>query len=135
MLKILFYLRNGNGISLRFHEEVESQVSDDVKEVYKRFEDIKKRLRQPPKNNTILVFLAVDWMDLANILSIHDMLRGIRLILILPDHEENTISVGHELYPRFISFIDNDLSEVAAILHKMMGEIKSENYSSTGDGS
>ncbi len=53
--------------------------------------------------------------------SMKDLIGDIRIILILPDTEGDTISLGHKLYPRFASYADGNFKDVAAVLEKMLG--------------
>ncbi len=119
-MRVLFYWRPETSEEKRFQQIVESPVIDVEKEIFQSIEDLTVRLRQPLYDEIIAVFMITDQNDLSDILPIHHLLRCIRLILVLPDHEETTISKGLELYPRFISYIDSDFSDVTAVLEKMI---------------
>jgi hypothetical protein len=41
----------------------------------------------------------------------------------LPDRKPETIKIGYQLEPRFLSFIDKGYSEVKAVLRKMRESI------------
>jgi len=43
-----------------------------------------------------------------------------RIILILPDEDNETITMGHTLFPRFSTYADSDFKDVAAVLKKMI---------------
>lgn len=47
-----------------------------------------------------------------------ELLFGAFLILILPDTEKKTISLGHALRPRYLTQPSGDLIDVGAILEK-----------------
>jgi hypothetical protein len=87
-------------------------------EVYRNIESLSRRLRQPGADQGIAVLLVANKDDLLDILSIRDLLRNVRIILILPDKEEDTIAKGHMLRPRFLSYIDSDFADVFAVLAK-----------------
>ena len=38
----------------------------------------------------------------------------------LPDREANTITIGHSLHPRFLTYIDSDFVELAGVLVRML---------------
>jgi hypothetical protein len=40
----------------------------------------------------------------------------LKTILVLPDSEQETVTLGHELRPAYIAFKDSDFSDVAAVL-------------------
>ena len=75
----------------------------------------------------IVVFLALDHDDLAFILSQKKLISDYRLIMILPDSNEESVSKGHSLYPRFLTYRDGDFKDVAAVLEKMLKYIDSQN--------
>jgi len=75
----------------------------------------------------VIVFLALDHDDLAFVLSQKKFLSDYRLIMILPDSNEESISKGHSLYPRFLTYRDGDFKDVAAVLEKMLEYMNSQN--------
>lgn len=72
------------------------------------------------RGETIGVLFAADRQDLANLLSIQDLLDDVRIILVLPDDKKETVSAGHRLRPRYISYAGGNFEDVAAVLNKMM---------------
>ena len=58
--------------------------------------------------------------ELAEILSIHYLLRNMKIVLILPDKTEATISKGHSLRPRYLGYMEDDFRDVGAVLKKMV---------------
>ncbi len=74
-----------------------------------------------------IVFLALGHDDLAFILSQKKLISDYRLIMILPDSNEESVSKGHSLYPRFLTYRDGDFKDVAAVLEKMLEYMNSQN--------
>ena len=66
------------------------------------------------------VLLAASKGQLSELLSLRELLNDVRIILILPDRGRETISQGHLLRPRFLSYADGDLTDVIAVLSKML---------------
>jgi len=58
--------------------------------------------------------------DLTELLPIIDLFRRVRIILLLPDRKPETIKIGYQLEPRFMSFVDRGFEEVRAVLAKMI---------------
>ncbi|MBF0510583.1 MAG: hypothetical protein HQK57_16890 [Deltaproteobacteria bacterium] len=54
------------------------------------------------------------------LLLIRDLLLDVKMILILPDKEENTVAVGHALYPRYMTYADGDLQDVVEVIKKCL---------------
>jgi hypothetical protein len=119
-MNLLLYTTAAEGIGARLQRTIETLVPKEKLEVSWTLDRLSCRLRQPKDDFTIAVLLAASRNDLADILSIHDLLCDIRIILILPDRENDTIAWGHSLQPRYLSYIDSDFTDVAAVLGKMM---------------
>ncbi len=73
------------------------------------------------------VLLATSKDAFSEILSISGLFHDVPIILVLPDREAETVAKGHTLYPRFMAYIDGDLTDVAAVLGKMLGSYNSRN--------
>ncbi len=106
-------------------EEYEQRLMDSLPKVEniqicRTIKGLSQRLRQPSFGSLIAVLHASDLDDLKGLVAIGDLLSGIPLILILPDSDRETIRLGHSLFPRFISYVWSDLSNVCAVLSKML---------------
>lgn len=88
-------------------------------ELYRTIDSLCRRLQQPRNNLNIAVLFAASREELENIVSVRDLLYDIRIILILPDRESDTISKGHSLLPRFLTFTDGDFKDVKAVVSRM----------------
>lgn len=118
-MRLLFYSTAIKGAGERLQKIIEALIPEEKREVYRTIGHLAHRLRQPTINSSVAVLLAATEKDLSDILSIRDLFGDLRLIVILPDHESKTIARGHSLRPRFLSTIDSNFSEVAAVLDKM----------------
>ena len=119
-MNLLFYARVTDDIENRLQRMIEGLVPKDDTEIYRTIDSFANRLRQPRYNLAVAVLLAASRQDLLDLLSIRDLLDGIRIILVLPDREDGTIAKGHRLYPRFLTYADSDFLDVAAVLSKML---------------
>jgi hypothetical protein len=88
--------------------------------VFQNTDDLSRNLCQPTDDPTIVALLAHDKKDLLDIVSIRHMLSDVPLILILPDREEGTATMGYALTPRFLTYVDSNMEEVVAVLEKML---------------
>ncbi len=105
---------------------IEPLVSENQVENYCSIKELKERLQRPRRGELVGIFMPSSEEDLSNLLSINHLVRDIRIILVLPDRDEKTISIGHSLRPRFLTYADGDLSDVAAVMNKMMGHPEAE---------
>jgi hypothetical protein len=83
-------------------------------------EDLARRLRSPNKSLRVAVILAACPKKLEGLQSLGPLLENLRLILILPDAGPQTIAQAHSLRPRYLTNIDSDFQDVAAVLKKML---------------
>jgi hypothetical protein len=82
--------------------------------------DLSHRLQELQKNLPILIILISTKDELIDVLSFRNLLFGFRLILILPDSEEETVALGHRLRPNFLTYLYSNAKEIKAVLEKML---------------
>lgn len=120
-MNILLYRENSDDIAAHLEAMVESRCNEEELELFSNLEEFDRRLRQPQESNeTIAVLIPASAEQLAQVVSIAELLDDIRIILVLPDQDTATVALGHRLRPRFMSYRDSDLSDVAAVLQKMI---------------
>lgn len=95
-------------------------LSDRQVEIYNSIPKLSRRLRQPLENDMIGLFITASNEELSEIVSINFLLRNMKIVLILPDKSEGTISKGHSLQPRFLGYLEDDFQDVTAVINKMV---------------
>lgn len=118
--KVILYARVMVGAGEKLIQCIQRTTPAQDTEIYDSIDQFSQRLRQPRGELTVAVIVANSKEDLLNLLFIRNLLQDIRIILILPDREKDTIEKGHRLYPRFMSYLDSDLEEVAAVLNNVL---------------
>jgi hypothetical protein len=96
-------------------------------ETFYTISSLSERLHRPALNFPIVVLLAMNREDLENIVAIQDLLSDSRIVLILPDKEDDTMALGHTLRPRFVSYRDSSFKDVGAVLNKMINRPETVN--------
>ncbi len=91
--------------------------------IHRNIDHLSSGLRTLSVENRILILLIADRKDLFNLLSVRDQLTDHRIILILPDWEDETVSNGHKFYPRFMSYVDADFNIIREVFNKMMANV------------
>ena len=125
-MKMLLYLPHEDGVGTKLLGIIEGLAVNGKIEIYRSIDSLVQRLRKPTFDIDIFILMAANKKQLSDILLIKEKLRDIKIILILPDRKSDTISRGHELYPRFVSYIDSDFKEVGAVMEKMVKNKHSE---------
>jgi len=120
-MNILFYepaiTEKGKAI---LREIVDHLTLEEKFEVYQTIDSFSHRLNHLIGEPTITILFINTKEDLLELLSIKHLLFDTKIILILPDQEEDTIAKGHSLRPRFLTFSNSDLKEVSAVFNKIL---------------
>ena len=120
-MNVLFYKPVAKEENKKLINEVLEDLNTDSKlEVHLTIDSLSHSLRQPKEDSVIAVLLAEREKDLVDILAIKDLLSDIRVVLVLPNREKDTITKGHSLRPRFLSYANSDYNEVSTVLSKMI---------------
>jgi hypothetical protein len=82
--------------------------------------DFSIRLRRFWENYEIAVLVAANKEELETLISLQGLLGNLRIILILPDNNKASVLNGHKLRPRFLTYMDSNLMDLAAVLEKML---------------
>lgn len=116
----MLYAKDRNRCGMALREMMTDLVPKEKIEVYDSIPNLTARLRTPQRESTIAVLLVADGDDLESILAVQSLFGNIPIILILPDRRADTIMKGHSMHPRYLSFKDNKLEDVRAVLARMM---------------
>jgi hypothetical protein len=128
---ILLYTKYPNKDKNELSKLCEELIPREENEICQSFESLLARLHKPHHNILVLILQISDYEELKGIVSVHSFLNDIPIILILPGREADTIAMAHSLRPRFLTYKDNDLSDVRAVLTKMIdtgNKLESPNY-------
>ena len=106
--------------SRRLQEVLKPVVARRSLEVYTKIEEFSVRIRRLPQNIDVAVLSVQNDQQLSALLSLSDYLDNARIVLILHDRNDHMISKGHLLHPRFLTFSDENFSDIAAVVAKML---------------
>ncbi len=118
-MRLILYAPPLNTAGQRLLQIVRSLGAEKRHEFYATIKKLDARLRRPMGSASVAVLCPANNDDLAALIAIRHLLRDLRVILVLPDGQAQTISDGHALRPRFVSYADGDFSDVAAVVVKM----------------
>jgi len=85
-------------------------------------DDVVNKLRRPrfKTDIEIAVLVAGSKEEVNELAGMVEVFEDVRIILVLPDADRETISKGHLLRPRYLTYIDADFTDLAAVLAKML---------------
>lgn len=116
---MLVFSPRQDGLAERLQRVVASVFPDESMEVCRTVDHLAQGLRQAVLAPRLAVLRIAEQRNLSEILSLGELLADLKIVLILPDRDRATIVQGHRLRPRFLSYADSDLSDIAAVLGKM----------------
>jgi hypothetical protein len=127
--ELLLYIPLAHGASYRLKEAVATVVPQGKTEIVHTPLGLARSLRRPHNGLQLAVILAANRKKLRELLALEQILDGLRMILVLPDAEPQTVSEGHRLRPRYLALAGSDFQDVAAVLRKMLtlSELQMEN--------
>ena len=125
-MKVLYFGTTNNGTGKRLQKAIESVVSIKDTEICRDIEELGRRLRLPTCDISISVFFTKSKAELFDLVLIKKLLLNLRIILILPDGDNETITMGHTLFPRFLTYADSDFKDVEAVLEKIIKQDHSD---------
>lgn len=120
MVDLLVYARSNGETEKRVHNAIiAEQIRADI-EIIDTFGVLRERLIRPSdKKKMILIFVDSE-RELLQILSLQDLLSPVPSILILNDHNPNTVALAHRLRPRFVGYTDWDTKVLSSIVTGMI---------------
>jgi hypothetical protein len=133
------YLREegDNGVDLLFYSPMSGSPEERLQGVIqavipgwggtvcRTVDDLWDRLLQPKNDLTIACLLAATREDIVGLVSLGNLFRNTRIILIVPDWNKETLAAAHQLRPRLLTYRDSDFAEVFTVLTKMIGDYQS----------
>lgn len=117
-MNLILYSKS-NSVGRRLRKIVHDTIREGQVEIFPVLEEFSLRLRRTVGSITVVVLVASTLEELDVLLRDGEVVREVRSILILPDRSPETVSKGHTLYPRFVSYIDSDFKDFEAVLKKM----------------
>jgi len=116
---VIFYRIKSDKKAMELQNTVVKTLQDRNVEICNTVEDLFAKLRSIKHDRMIVVLLVSDENDFRDILAIKSLLDDMRIVLILPDARDEMVAMGHSIHPRFMSYIDDNFQEVAAVLKKI----------------
>ena len=119
-MKLVLYAEGKVETGDRLLQRIREQVSADIIEAYRTFDDFKQGLLRQRRKPSITILMAANAKELKRIITLEKLLTDIRVLLILPDRFKETVSAGHRLRPRYMSYADSDFEDVVAVVKQIL---------------
>lgn len=106
----------------RLQRVVESVVPGWRGVICRTIEDLSEQLLLPKNEPAIALLLAEKREDINALLSMSNLFRTMRIILVAPDREKETVVAAHLLRPRLLTYSDSDFADVFTVLTKIIAD-------------
>lgn len=120
-MQLTIYAKNLNKPGADIRAVCESLAPEDHLNVFHSLQDLSSWLISTRFDDAVLVLTAEDADELAELEPILPLFNKVKIVLLLPDREPDTIKIGYRLEPRFLGFLDSGLSQLKEILGYMVG--------------
>jgi len=125
-VKILFYSSIREDPERGVGERLRGLAPGEGVEVCRSIEELIRGIHRSYDRDAIILLRARDREELLRIVSLRDLLQDLRIVLLIPDREEETISLAHRLRPRFLGNGENDVSDTMSVVRKMLEQEESK---------
>lgn len=123
MKHLVFYSGVTDGAGKRLQDILKEAAPNEETIICRTIHNLAYKLLQlrmiRDSDRVVHILVATSNEELFDLYSIRDLFSGLSIILIAPNRDKETIAKALELYPRFLSFLDDDFIEVAAVFKKM----------------
>jgi len=101
-------------------KDIQTKIPGHRVEIAQTVQALSDRFRSPMTDRSIVVLVAENGERLGELTSMEDLMSDFPIILVLPDRNPATVSIGHRLYPRFVAYVDSDFSDLVSVLGKLI---------------
>jgi hypothetical protein len=129
-VNLIFYSAASGSPEERLQRVIESVIPEWGGTVCRTLDELSERLLQPKNDLAIALLLAEKRGDIEELSSLSNLFRSMRIILIAPDCDKETIAAAHLLRPRLLTYSDSDFTDVCTVLAKIIADY----HNATGMG-
>lgn len=121
VMELIMLNKDPVGESGRFFDIADDREHVTGSLLFRTAEGLKSHLRTYSEDRRVVVIIGADLELLRDLKLEEEILQGVHLVLVLADHEENTLGAGHRLHPRYLTFMDGNWEILAKVLDKIIG--------------
>jgi hypothetical protein len=125
IIKYVLYSPVQNGLVLKLTELLDESCPTVQGEVYYHWETLKNRMQQLRHDICSIILVAPTRYALEKIMALQPLLEGLKVVMVLPDRDVDTIGKAHRLRPRYFTFMDTDFKDIVTVLKKMSDKHRS----------
>ncbi len=117
---IIFFSTAKKGPAELLLGDIKKKIHGHRIKVYRTVEALCDRFHYPIVDRAIMILMPENRERLEELISIRNLINDSPILLVLPDREPATISRGHRLYPRFVTYADGDFMDLVSVLNRLI---------------
>ncbi len=117
---VILYLPGNDDSSAALLRVIKTAIPDDEIEIYSSISELSERLHQSMLDVGVAVLHVASRAELMEIIYLGDLLKELKIVLVLPDNQPDTLDKAHILCPRFIVAAESDFKHLGSVLTKMV---------------
>ncbi len=122
---ILFIHQDSPKTGKLFKKNLDQNCNGGEIQIFQTFNSLKTKLKQFSNyEEEIFILFADSNSRLNELTSLIDLLESKRVVLILPDDSEATVSIALQFFPRYFTFISDTYHDLCDVLNKMTNKEK-----------
>ena len=131
---LVFFTESAQKAGSRLQKIIEDVVPKKLILYIHSVDDLRRHLCCPKGWAHTAVLVAANRMELERLTVLEPLLTRYRIILIVWENDMETLTEGHKLRPRFLTYIDGDLRDVGSVLARILKEYISTNKKARNTG-
>jgi hypothetical protein len=124
-VKVFLYVSDGNSNGKRLCRLISEQFPTDSVVAADTAEHLTLELKSPATRPDCVVLMVADSAELSRLLSIRKLLHDIGIVLVLPPAGIGLVAEAHLFRPRFLTFADDDGTDLIAVMRRIRDRIHS----------
>jgi hypothetical protein len=96
-------------------------ISNGPLEVFSDLPSFAARVRRPKESLSVALIWNPTKEELREIGAMKHFLEGVKVLLVLPDQEAETVALAHRILPAYISYLDEGIFEIVPVLKRLTG--------------
>lgn len=121
-MSILMYVPRDNEAGEQLLQCLDDFIANNEVELVRSLVGFSSRVRKPLGTHDIAVLMPPDEISLAWLLELYldKFMNNLRLIIILPEQNDESLKIAHCMCPRYLTDIHSNFSDIKAVLYNML---------------
>ncbi|MHB8094996.1 MAG: hypothetical protein ACYDH0_08640 [Candidatus Aminicenantales bacterium] len=115
-MNLLFYMPRPGKKGARLLATAVPMIRHESLEVFPDLASFTERVKKPKDPTSVAIIFDPTDDELRSLATLRGYLKGTKILLVLSGQGAETISLAHKLLPTYISYVDNDISRIGAVL-------------------